>query len=336
MQLGATPRRAGAALALAAALGGGCASREPDRITVGIAPQPSVGLVLIAEAKGLFRDQGLVVEQRRFGSGRDACAALGRGEVDAAVAFETPVILGASVDPGLKVLTMLHGSSRSTRIVARADRGIRRDVDLAGKRVGVPRNTNAEAFLDALLQYGAVPRPAVEIVDVDPGAAADLLAAGGVDAIAIWPPHAERARRLLGADHVVEIATDVYTEVSMLVTRDAVLADRRRTLAKLVRALSDAERLVRERPEEAFEALAAALPDPPRADLREAWDRVRPGVGVSHLLAHVLETEWDRLRAEGRLSGPFDIAAVLESGILAEVDPEAVTFVLPPRRARAR
>lgn len=332
MQLGAVPRRAGAVLAFAAVIASGCKPREPDRITIATVPLAAVGLVFIAETKGYFRARGVAVEQRRFSSGRDGCAALGRGEVEVAVAFETPVVLRASVDPELDVISALESSSRSTRLVARADRGIHRDADLTGKRVGVPLNTNAESFLHALLQYASVPRSAVEVVDVAPDRAAELLAAGQVDAIAIWPPHVARARRLLGQDGVVELGTDVYTELSMIVTRDSILERRRPTLVKVVRALSDAERLVRERPEEAFEALAAALPDQPREDLREAWAEVRPGLGLSHLLAHVLEAEWERLRGERRLSGAIDLAALVEPDILSEVDPEAVTLVLPPRR----
>lgn len=324
-------RRVRAVVALAAILAAGCPSRDRERITVGTVPQPALGLFLIADSKGYFGAHGLAVEQRRFSSGRDALTALGRGEVDAAIAYETPVVLRASVDPETDVLTTLHTSRQSTRLVARADRGIARDLDLAGKRVGVPRNTNAESFLHALVRYAALPVGAVEEVDVAPEDAADLLAAGKVDAIAIWPPHAERARRLLGAGRSVEITTDVYTEMSMLVTRDPVRARRRPALVKLVAALADAERLARDRPEEAFEALARALPDIPRSELREAWRSVRPTLGLSHLLAHVLESEWRWLRDEGRLSGVLDLGTTLEPDILSEVEPEAVTFISPSR-----
>jgi NitT/TauT family transport system substrate-binding protein len=332
MATGAALRRVRAVVALAAALGAGCSSRDREQIAVGIVPLPALGLFFIADSKGYFGARGLVVEQRRFSSGRDALAALGRGEVEAAIAYETPVVLRASVDPETDVLTTLHRSSQSTRLVARVDRGIARDHDLAGKRVGVPRNTNAESFLHALIRYAALPVGAVEVVDVAPESAADLLAAGEVDAIAIWPPQAERARRLLGAARSVEITTDVYTEMSMLVTRDPIRVRRRSALLKLVAALGDAEKLARERPEEAFEALARALPDVPRTDLREAWRSVRPTLGLSHLLAHVLESEWRWLRDEGRISGTLDLGTTLEPDILSEVDPEAVTFISPSRR----
>jgi NitT/TauT family transport system substrate-binding protein len=337
MRAGPTPRRFQAAVALATALLlGGCASRERERITVGVVALPAPGLFFIAASEGYFGAHGLAVEQRQFSSGRDALAALGRGEVEAAIAFETPVVLSASADPQLDVLTTLHASTRSTRIVARADRGILRDADLAGKRVGVPRNTNAESFLNAILQYAGVQASSIHVVDVTPEESAERLAAGEVDAIAIWPPHAERARRLLGEANAVEIATDVYTEMTMLVTREPVLVRRRAALVKLVRGLADAEALARARPDEAFEALGRAFPAVPTPDLREAWGRVRPSLGVSHLLANVLENEWRWLRDEGRLTGPLDLRSLLDADVLAEVDPEAVTFVLPQRQDEER
>jgi ABC-type nitrate/sulfonate/bicarbonate transport system substrate-binding protein len=332
MRAAPTPRGIHRPVALLAALAAACSSAPQDRLVVGSAPQPALGLFFIAEQKGYFGAHGLVVEQHRFSSGRDALAALGRGEVEAAIAFETPVVLRASADPDLDVLTTLHSSTRSTRLVARADRGILRDSDLAGKRVGVPRGTNAESFLHSLVQYAGLPPGAVQLVDIRPEKSAELLAAGELDAIAIWPPHAERARRLLGEDRTVEISADVYTEMSMLVTRAPVLAARRGAFVKLVRALADAERLSRDQPGEAFQALAAALPDVPQEDLREAWGRVRPALGITHLLAQVLEAEWDWLREEGRLKGAIDLRSLLDADVLADVDPEALTFVLPSGR----
>jgi NitT/TauT family transport system substrate-binding protein len=330
------PRRVRTAAALAlAAVSAACGPRARERLTLGVVELPALGLVFIAAEKGYFEARGLILEQRRFATGRDAVAALGRGEVDAATAFETPVVLRAGADPELRVLSALHVSSRSTRLVARADRGIAHEGDLVGKRVGVPRDTNAESFLHALLEYGGVPAQQVVRVDVVPGEAAAALAAGDLDALAIWPPHAERARRLLvgrGAG-AVEIGTSAYTELSMLVAREPTLARRRAAFVKLVQALADAERLVRERPGEALELLTRAFPGQP--DVGEAWSRVRAGLGLSHQLAQVLETEWEWLLAEGRIGGSLDLGRLLAPEVLAGVDPEAVTFVSPPARSGA-
>lgn len=316
-----------AALALSA-----CAREPRERLALGTAHLPAVGLVFIAQGKGYFAARGLDLEVRRFTSGRDAMAELEAGRLDAATAFTTPVVLRAGREPSLRVITTLHVSSAFTRLVARRDRGITAPGDLAGKRVGVPRNTSAEYFLDVLLAWGGVPDRAVRIVDVAPEATPDALAAGEVDAVAIWPPQAERARRMAGPGGAVELGCDAYTELSMVVTREGTLGARRSALVKLVAALADAERLVHERPWEAFATLKEEFPEATEADLREAWRRVRPTLGLTHQLAAVLEDESTWFRSAGRVEGPpLDVGVLLDPSVLSEVDPEAVTFVQSPR-----
>src|SRR5512138_2105637 len=311
-----------------------CAPQRREKLVLGTVHLPALGLVYLAQAKGYFAAHGLEVEERRFNSGRDALAALAAGRIDAATAFETPVVLRAGRDPSLRVLTTTHVASGNTRLVARADRGISTAADLAGKRVGVPRNTNAEYFLQLLLAWAGVPQREVHVVDVSPTTGAEALASGDVDAVAIWAPHADRARRGAGPRGAVEIASEVYTELSVLVTREPVLSSRRQALVKLVSALADAERLVRERPAEASAAMRAEFTELDAADLAEAWRRVRLTLGLSHQLAAALEDESRWFRAAGRSDGaPLDVGVLLDAGVLSQVDPEAVTFVPPPRRA---
>jgi NitT/TauT family transport system substrate-binding protein len=315
----------------------GCTSGSRERVTLGTSHQPAFALVFIAEAKGYLAANGVTLVQRRFTSGRDALGALAAHEVDAATVFESPIARRAVWDRDLRILTTLHVADRNTCVVARVDRGIRRAEDLAGKRVGSPRNTNTDYFLHVLLTCAGITRRPPEIVDVAPQRAAEALATGTVDAVAIWQPHLARARALLGPERSVEICSDVYTELSLLVTRADVLRGRRGALVKVVRALADAERLVREQPGEAFAALRGEFPELPEDQLRDAWSRVRAQLGITHQLAASLERESEWFRAQGRAAGPpIDLGGTLVSDLLAEVDQEAVTFVSPARAPDAR
>ncbi len=307
---------------------GGCRGGPRERVTLATAPLPVFGLVFIAEGRGYFAEQGITVVQRRFSAGRYALAALVAREVDAATACETPTASAGVKQADLQVLTTLHVTNSSTHLVARADRGIRTGADLAGKRVGVPLGTRSEFFLHVLLAYSGVPDRSVREIDVPPDRAVDALVSGEVDAVAIWPPHVERARRLLGRDASVEIGTPLYTEISMLVTRSDVLRERREALVKVVRALAQAEKLVREHPDEAFATLRKEIGGDGEADLLDAWRRIQPGLGLTNQLAAVLERESEWLRSEGRIAGPpIDVGRMLRTDVLAEVEPEAVTFV---------
>jgi NitT/TauT family transport system substrate-binding protein len=321
-----------AAVALAA-----CARERRERLVLGTMHFPSVGLVYVAQANGYFAAHGLDVELRRFATGQESIAALGAGRLDLATSYETPVVLRAGHDPQLRVLTTLHVSSSDARLVARADRGISAPSDLVGKRIGVSRNSNAEYFVDVLLAWAGVRAHDVTKIDVVPEAARDALASGELDAVAVRSPYAERARRLAGPAGAVELGSEVYTELSLLVTREPVLASRRGALVRFVAALADAERLVRERPREAFAAIRGEFSDANEADLAAGWRRLRPTLGLTHQLAAALEDESRWFRSSGRGEGtPLDVGVLLEPDVLAEVEPEAVTFVPPPRHAEAR
>jgi ABC-type nitrate/sulfonate/bicarbonate transport system substrate-binding protein len=310
-----------------------CARQEPERVAIAVAPLPSLGLVFIADASGYFAARGLEVEQRVFETGREALVALAAGEVDAATAYTTPVVLRARKGD-LEVLTTLHASTRLTRLVARADRGIRGASDLAGRRVGVPHGTSGEFFLHTLLAFAGTEQ-SVAVVDLSPVAAVKALGAGEVDAIATWPPYVYEARRVLDGGRAVEMPSEVYTEISALVTRGTIHRTRRAALVKLVRALADAERLVQERPDVAFRALRARFSDVEEERLRDTWSSMRLSLGMTHELAAVVEREAAWLREGGHLDGPpLDVGALLAPDVLAEVDPEAVTFVSPSRRGR--
>ena len=79
------------------------------------------------------------------------------------------------------------------------------------------------------------------------------------------------------------------------------------------------------------------FPELPVDQLREAWSRVRPELGLTHRLAAALESESEWFRGEGRAAGPpLDLAGTMVTDVLAEVDQEAVTFVPPARAPDAR
>jgi NitT/TauT family transport system substrate-binding protein len=246
-----------------------CARGGPERITLGVPHLPQFGLVFIAEASGYFAARGGGGAAPRDGA--DALAALAAGEVDAATAY----VLRSPDAPGgrLEVLTTLHASTRLTRLLARADRGVARRGPRRQAR-GRPRGTNGEFFLHTALAYAGIDGP-VSVVDLGPAAAVDALAAGEVDAIVTWPPYVYRARSLLDGARVAEIAGEVYAEVSVLAVREETHRARRPALVKLVRALADAERLVEEHPEQAFQALRASFPDSSEEELRETWTGMR-------------------------------------------------------------
>jgi NitT/TauT family transport system substrate-binding protein len=317
-------RLVAACLAATALLGVASCRRAPERLTIGHAPQPGTGLLLIAHARGYFADEGVEVVFREYGSGRDALAAVYAGEVDAAAAYLAPIAARAFETEDLRVLTTLHWSTADHRVLARRDRGVGAPGDLRGRRLGVPFGTSAELFLDTLLASAGVRPAEVTRVNVEPAEAGPALAGGEVDAIAVWFPHAAELEDQGG---VLELRSSSDPQLSVLATRAPTLEAKRDALRRVLRALLRAERLAREAPADALAALEQGLPVWPPPLVREGWGRVNPQLGLSNLLLASLErhaaAHADRMR---RRAAP-ELRRLLDDRLLLELDREAVTLL---------
>jgi NitT/TauT family transport system substrate-binding protein len=325
--------RLGVLLAIAgAALG--CTSKGnagAERLVVAAVRQPATSLFYVARESGCFDEEGLQVEERTFELGRDALVLVRDGRADVAIAFETPTLRAAFEDERIRVLTTLHTSTRNTRLIGRPDRGLDDVPDLRGKRIGLAERSNAEFFLELLLRFGGVARSQVTVVNLSPQASVEALANGELDAAVLSDPYAARAERELGTRAPV-FQTDLYTEVSLLVTRDDVVGAREPALRRLVSGLACAEQAVRARPDESLRQIAKRFPELDEPGLRAQLARVRRGLGLDHVLLGVLGDESEWLRGSGAVKGrALDLERLLVRDVLERVAPDAVTL-LPVRR----
>jgi ABC-type nitrate/sulfonate/bicarbonate transport system substrate-binding protein len=322
-------RLAGGLIALACATSCRGDRSRSEKLVVADFASPAIALVFIAEQHGFFADEGLAVELAHFDLGRDALDAMLEGRADVAMAYLTPVALRAFDDSRLRILTSLHHSHENTAVVARRDRRIASAADLRGRRVGLPRGTSAELFLEVLLSLNAVSPREVEVVDLPPDRLADALQAGEVDAVAMNSPYRERARRRLG-EGALELTSKVYVEMTVLLTREDHLRSRRGAIGKMLRALARAERLAEERPREAVEVLQRRFPTESAEELETQWAQIVPHLGLHNVLLTALDREAAFLRARRGISRPPpDFRHLVAAGPLFEVIPEAVT--LAPR-----
>lgn len=325
-------RGASAAAALLLALAA-CSRAEPgrERLRIAAVRQPATALHFIAHDAGCFERERLDLDEQTFELGRDALALMRSNGADVAVAYETPTLSAALVDDRLRILTALHTSTANTRLVARRDRGIAAFSGLRGARIGLAQGSNADFFVELVLRFGGVPRRRVTIVDLAPEASVAALARGDLDAAVLSDPYAARAEQLLG-DAARTLRTELYTEVSLVVTRDDVLRARAPALRRLLRGLACAERIARERPEEALRGVRRRFPELAEDELRRQVARVRWGLGLDHVLLGVLRDEDEWLHeARGAEAARREPGRLVARGLLEDVEPEAV-MLLPSSR----
>ena len=205
---------AGAAAALAPAEACG-RTTDTVRLTWGYG-----GLTLVAKERGVFAQelaaQGIKVEW------------LGPFPIPAPT---LQAVVGGSTTPALAALIagaplvfaqFLVYEPRTTAIIAGNGSGIDRVEDLVGKSVAVNRSGLGEFLLVAALEKHGLDRAKVRFVYLNPPDAGPALAAGKVDAWAMWSPAVDIARLQYGAHDVFVEGRDLDFQIdytSFLVTR---------------------------------------------------------------------------------------------------------------------
>lgn len=213
------------------------------------------------------------------------------GMADVATNAETQLLRQSVDDPDLRVIFTVAESFY--RIVARKSAGIRRIVDLKGKRITTPRNTSAHYFLVKMLATGHLSETDVTLVDINPVTEmSTALKEGRVDAIAMWEPEAERAIAAAGSDAIVFQDRRVYRELFNLNTSAKVLADpaKRRAVVELLRSLIASSEQIRQRPRQYWPLIASKLHYTPET-VSKSWPYLRYAGGLAPDLLDVMAEE---------------------------------------------
>jgi len=212
------------------------------------------------------------------------------GQADIATNSETQILHASAGNPDLRVIFTI--AECPYRIVARRTSGITRLADLRGKRIGTQPDSSADYFLEAMLN--TVGLKAADVVRVPFMAKTDrpisllpeALRGGEIDAVALWEPQVERARKTIGDDAIAFYDPAVYTEKFNLCSTQANLDDpaMRARIVAFVRALIAAARHLKVEPEPGWRLVAKAA-ELDLETVRDAWPYFTyPGTLATDLL----------------------------------------------------
>jgi ABC-type nitrate/sulfonate/bicarbonate transport system substrate-binding protein len=311
-----------------------CAEPPPAEelsFRIGYPDLPSSLLIYVAQDARLFAAENLRVESRVFASGREGLLATIAGELDATAVYSTPVVLAAMNGEDVVALTTLHRSDGLTGLAVNRDANINTAADLRGKRIGVTPGTSSQLSLDVLLAEAGLDFSDIRAV---PGQPKDLIAAleeGRLDAASLWVPSLLTATSDPGKARL--LASDVYSDMSMLVGLRPRIESRRTETIRFLRALLRAQAMIRRRPGLIESTLRPRFPQLDQNQLAMVISHSRFELGLSNLLLTEMRQEaaWLEQRGEKR-EVRVRVRDVMAPALLEELAPESVTLLRAPDR----
>jgi sulfonate transport system substrate-binding protein len=191
-----------------------------NKVTMGIQASPAMTLVMVAQDKGFFKEEGVDVEIKQFTAGKLALQAFLGKSLDFAVSGEVPVALASLQGNEIKVVSqVVENTIKEVRVVARKD-GVLNDpkkyFKAKKRKVATSIGGGPEFFTYEFLNRYGIGKDEVEIISQSPQDMPAALEAGSVDAISIFDPFAFIAEKKLKEKAITFADESLYSEFYVL------------------------------------------------------------------------------------------------------------------------
>lgn len=157
-------------------------------VRIAITKQPLSSLAIIAQEKGFFEKNGLDVDLQMYATGIESKNAVFYGDADIGETVDFVLASLALGDVNFKIITSVFDGQINYAVV-KDDTDIYGTSDIAGKKIGIKKDSSAEYYTGRLLTFEGMSMDDIEIVDVHPPLAAEYLENGSIDVAVLWHPH---------------------------------------------------------------------------------------------------------------------------------------------------
>lgn len=317
---------ASGALALSLMCAGSAMAQDTGKIVLGTAPNMQTAHIVVATEYGLFEKAGLKVEPVRFISGQRGLEALLGGQLDMAFMAEYPPVIAAMQNQKFGVVATMS-KYIANRLVSRSDVGFSSVKDLAGKKIGTTRGSNADFFTELLLRKAGVK---AEIINVAPADIVPALARGDIDAGVMFPDFYPKAREALGVKYREEISKE-YEAYFVVSASAKMLAERPGDVKKFLSALIKADGIIHNDPAAAKAAIVKATEGALNATtVEKAWPEFVYKLGFENGLLDTMVAEAKWVESKGIMKGvtidKAKLRTFLADGPMSSIDPGRVNL----------
>lgn len=317
-----------ALLALLAVWHWQAAAPAAQRLTIAVPEQLSSGAVFVARDHGDFNARSIAVTVRSYTLGKQALQAVLDDQADLALVADVPFMLASRGGAPIVAIATVFASRQAMALVGRRDRHIASVRDLGSKTIGTIKGTNAEYFLDLMIENERLPTGPPAIVHLQPDQVGSALSEGAVDAITAWSPLLANIVREQGSNAVVMRLPDLFVFRFLLVGKRSVIEARPDAMRRTMQALSLAINHIQQQPAQAQSMIAAAL-DLPSPQLQASFrpDDFTLSLDQSLLLSLEDQTRWAVRKGLTPAEPAPNYLESLDVRPLAAVAPAAVTII---------
>ena len=285
--------------------------------------------VWVADTEGLFADNNVDLDIRRFTSGKAALEAmLHEDDIDICTVAQTPVMLNSFNYDNFAIIGSMVTSDDNNKILARKDTGITKPQDLKGKTVAVTYGTSAQYFFNIYLTLNNISPDDLTIVDMPPLDMVEAISNNTVDVICVWEPFILNAQNLLGENSFILPTKGLYREDFYFVAKKDFINNNQDKVENFLRSIVAAETVINAESQKSQEIVASQL-NVKTHEINQIWGQFGFNLKLDQIVFISLEDEAEWAINAGWVDHEKmpDYLNLIKEEPLANIDANRVTII---------
>ena len=180
-----------------------------ETVKIGYLPTDHDAALFVANATGMFKDEGIDVEFYEYNNGGDMMSAMASGELDAGYVGITPVIYSISKEVPVRIVA---GAQNEGSGLLSHSSSVKSITDLKGKTVATPGEASIQSVLLKYdLKKNGLSTSDIESPTMKVSSMNDALKTGGIDAMLTYEPYVTISKEI-NNQTLVENSADILPD----------------------------------------------------------------------------------------------------------------------------
>lgn len=205
----------------------------------------------IAAEKGFFKEGGLDLDLKVFGSTGEGNSALASGRIDSTNNVSSETVTLATKNQNFRIVQVADSSNGGDGILAR--NSIQSIADFKGREVAVEIGSVSHFFLLQVLQEAGLTGDDVKLVNLTPDAAATAYTAGRADIAVTYSPFLKQAADAQSDGRIIYDSSKMPNAIlDLYLFSDKIVQERPKAVEAFVRGIFRGKEFLQTNPDEAL------------------------------------------------------------------------------------